>query len=59
MKSGTKMENVTQLIGLLQSLLKERKRNSETPLQAYINYIKAEREMFERLLRIPKGLPQE
>jgi hypothetical protein len=47
------MENVTQLIELLQSLLKERKPNSETPLQVYIDYIKAEREVLERLLRCP------
>jgi hypothetical protein len=48
------MENVSQLIGLLQSLLKERKPNFETPLQAYIDYIRAEREVLERLLRIPR-----
>jgi hypothetical protein len=48
------MENVTQLIGLLQSLLKDRKSNSETPLQVYIDYIKAEREVLERLLPSPQ-----
>jgi hypothetical protein len=50
------MQNTTprQLIGRLQSLLKERKHNSETPLQAFIDYIKAEREVFELLLQIPQ-----
>jgi hypothetical protein len=50
------MENVTprQLIERLQSLLKERKHNSETPLQAFIDYIMAERQVIELLLRIPQ-----
>jgi hypothetical protein len=47
------MENVSQLIGLLQSLLKEHKSNSETPLQAYIDYVRAECEVLERLLGVP------
>jgi hypothetical protein len=50
------MENATpsQLIGRLQSLLKERKQNCGTPLQAFIDYIIAEREVLELLLRIPQ-----
>ena len=50
------MQNATprQLIGRLQSLLKERKQNSETPLQAFFDYLKAEREVLEILLRIPQ-----
>ena len=50
------MENATpsQLIGRLQSLLKERKLNCGTPLQAFIDYIIAEREVLELLLRIPQ-----
>ena len=43
-----------QLFGRLQSLLKERKHNSETPLQAFFDYLKAEREVLEILLRIPQ-----
>ena len=50
------MQNATprQLIGRLQSLLKERQHNSETPLQAFIDYLKTEREVLEILLRIPQ-----
>ena len=48
------MENATlrRVIGQLQSLLKERKHNCETPLKAYIDYIKTEREVLDFLLRI-------
>jgi hypothetical protein len=48
------MENATprRVIGRLQSLLKERKHNCETPLQAFVDYIMAEREVLELLLRI-------
>jgi hypothetical protein len=45
------MANVMELFGQLQSLLKERKVG--TPLQAYLDYIKAERDVLERLVRIP------
>jgi hypothetical protein len=50
------MENATpsQLIGRLQSLLKERKHNCGAPLQAFIDYIIAEREVLELLLQIPQ-----
>jgi hypothetical protein len=50
------MQNATprQLIGRLQSLLNERKHNSETPLQAFLDYLKAEREVLEILLLIPQ-----
>jgi hypothetical protein len=50
------MQNATprHLIGRLQTLLKERKHNSQTPLQAFFDYLKAEREVLEILLRIPQ-----
>jgi hypothetical protein len=47
------MANVMELFGQLQSLLKERKVNIETPLQVYLDYIKVERDVLERLVRIP------
>jgi hypothetical protein len=47
------MANVMELFGQLQSLLKERKANIETPLQVYLDYIKDERDVLERLIRIP------
>ena len=47
------MANVMELFGQLQSLLKERKFNIETPLQVYLDYIKTERDVLERLVRIP------
>ena len=50
------MQNATprQLIGRLQSLLKERKQNSETPLQVFFDYLKAERDVLDILLQIPQ-----
>jgi len=36
------------------SLLKERKQNSETPLQAFFDYFKVEREVLDMLLQIPQ-----
>ena len=47
------MANVMELFGQLQSLLKERKVNMETPLQVYLDYIEVERDVLERLARIP------
>jgi hypothetical protein len=47
------MANVMELFGQLQSLLRERKVNFETPLQVYLDYIKVERDVLERLVRIP------
>ena len=47
------MANVMDLIGQLQSLLKERKINIETPLQVYLDYIEVEVDVLERLARIP------
>lgn len=50
------MQNATprQLIGRLQSLLKERKQSSDTPLQAFFDYLKAEREVLDILLQMPQ-----
>ena len=47
------MANVMELLGQLQSLLKGRKINIETPLQVYLDYIEVEVDILERLVRTP------